>query len=108
MNFTPGTIVAARDREWIVQTPDADTPETVLRLRPLTGTAADDFLLDTSLEPDVSPASFPPPDPEKAGTFSQALLLRDALRLSLRAGAGPLRSFGNLAFAPRAYQLAPS
>ena len=107
MNFTPGTIVAARGREWIVQTPDADTPETVLRLRPLTGTAADDFLLDTSLEPDVSPASFPPPDPEKAGTFSQALLLRDALRLSLRAGAGPLRSFGNLAFAPRAYQLVP-
>lgn len=107
MNFTPGTIVAARGREWIVQTPDADTPETVLRLRPLTGTAADDFLLDTSLEPDVSPASFPPPDPEKSGTFSQALLLRDALRLSLRAGAGPLRSFGNLAFAPRAYQLVP-
>ena len=107
MNFTPGTIVAARGREWIVQTPDADTPETVLRLRQLTGTAADDFLLDTSLEPDVSPASFPPPDPEKAGTFSQALLLRDALRLSLRAGAGPLRSFGNLAFAPRAYQLVP-
>ena len=107
MNFTPGTIVAARGREWIVQTPDADTPEPVLRLRPLTGTAAEDFLLDTSLEPDVSPASFPPPDPEKAGTFSQALLLRDALRLSLRAGAGPLRSFGNLAFAPRAYQLVP-
>ncbi|MBE6383339.1 MAG: DEAD/DEAH box helicase [Lentisphaerae bacterium] len=107
MNFTPGTIVAARGREWIVQTPDADTPETVLRLRPLTGTALDDFLLDTSLEPDVSPASFPPPDPEKSGTFSQALLLRDALRLSLRAGAGPLRSFGNLAFAPRAYQLVP-
>ena len=107
MNFTPGTIVAARGREWIVQTPDADTPETVLRLRPLTGTAADDFLLDTSLEPDVSPASFPPPDPEKSVTFSQALLLRDALRLSLRAGAGPLRSFGNLAFAPRAYQLVP-
>ncbi len=24
MNFTPGTIVAARGREWIVQTPDAD------------------------------------------------------------------------------------
>ncbi|MBR3923080.1 MAG: DEAD/DEAH box helicase, partial [Kiritimatiellae bacterium] len=49
----------------------------------------------------------PPPDPEKSGTFSQALLLRDALRLSLRAGAGPLQSFGNLAFAPRAYQLVP-
>ncbi len=107
MTYSPGTIVAARGREWIVQPPDADAPETVLRLRPLTGTAADDFLLDTGLEPEVAPASFPPPDPGKAGTFSQALLLRDALRLSLRAGAGPLRSFGNLAFAPRAYQLVP-
>lgn len=107
MTYSPGTIVAARGREWIVQPPDADQAETVLRLRPLTGTAADDFLLDTGLEPEVAPASFPPPDPGKAGTFSQALLLRDALRLSLRAGAGPLRSFGNLAFAPRAYQLVP-
>lgn len=107
MTYSPGTIVTARGREWIVQPPDADAPATVLRLRPLTGTAADDFLLDTGLEPEVAPAAFPPPDPAKAGTFSQALLLRDALRLSLRAGAGPLRSFGNLAFAPRAYQLVP-
>lgn len=36
-----------------------------------------------------------------------ALILRDALRLKLRSGAGPFRSFGNLAFEPRAYQLVP-
>ena len=107
MTYTPGTIVSARDREWIVQPKEDDLPESVLRLRPLTGTSEDEFLLDCELESDVAPASFPPPDADKAGTFSQALLLRDALRLSLRAGAGPFRSFGNLTFAPRAYQLVP-
>ena len=105
--FTPGTLITARGREWIVQPPEPDFPETILRLRPLSGTSEDEFLLDMALEKDVGPASFPPPDPEKAGTFRQAILLRDALRLSLRAGAGPFRSFGNLAFAPRAYQLVP-
>jgi hypothetical protein len=34
-------------------------------------------------------------------------LLRDALLLSLRRGAGPFRSFGQLAFEPRAHQLVP-
>ncbi len=107
MTYTPGTIVSARSREWIVQPLDKDLPPHILRLRPLTGSCEDEFLLDTSLETNVQPASFPPPDPEHAGNFSQALLLRDALRLSLRAGAGPFRSFGNLTFAPRAYQLVP-
>ena len=36
-----------------------------------------------------------------------ALLLRDALLLSLRRGAGPFRSFGQIAVEPRAYQLVP-
>jgi len=60
MTYTPGTIVSARGREWIVQPPDAELPEDVLRLRPLTGTSEDEFLLDTGLEPNVSPASFVP------------------------------------------------
>ena len=105
--FAPGTLITARGREWIIQPPEPDFPKTILRLRPLSGTSEDEFLLDMALEKDVGPASFPPPDPAKAGTFQQAILLRDALRLSLRAGAGPFRSFGNLAFAPRAYQLVP-
>jgi len=33
--------------------------------------------------------------------------MRDSLRLKLRAGAGPFRSFGHLAVEPRAYQLVP-
>lgn len=31
----------------------------------------------------------------------------DALQLKLRSGAGPFRSFGNIAVEPRAYQLVP-
>lgn len=54
-----------------------------------------------------SPAVFEPPDPDRPGSQEAALLLRDALRLKLRAGAGPFRSFGNLNVEPRAYQLAP-
>ena len=42
-----------------------------------------------------------------AGGHDAALLLRDALLLSLRRGAGPFRSFGQIAVEPRAYQLVP-
>ncbi|MEI2625258.1 MAG: SNF2-related protein, partial [Giesbergeria sp.] len=55
----------------------------------------------------VTPATFAWPDPEQAGNHAAALLLRDALRLKLRAGGGPFRSFGNIAVEPRAYQLVP-
>src|SRR5690606_28743625 len=36
-----------------------------------------------------------------------ARLLRDAVRLNIRAGAGPFRSFGRIAVEPRPYQLVP-
>jgi superfamily II DNA or RNA helicase len=55
----------------------------------------------------IESATFPPPDLAHAGTQAAGLLLRDAMRLAFRSGAGPFRSFGNLAFAPRAYQLVP-
>jgi superfamily II DNA or RNA helicase len=53
------------------------------------------------------PATFPWPDPNRPGVHDAAILLRDALQLKLRAGAGPFRSFGNIAVEPRAYQLVP-
>src|SRR6202020_474321 len=40
-------------------------------------------------------------------TQNAALLLSEALRLSLRRGAGPFRSAARLGFEPRAYQLVP-
>ena len=55
----------------------------------------------------VESATFPPPDSSTPGSYSSAILLRDALRLKLRSGAGPFRSFGHIAVEPRAYQLVP-
>jgi hypothetical protein len=105
LSFSPGSLVRARGREWIVL-PDA--AENFLRLRPLSGAESDVQVLDPALEPDaVVPASFDVPSPEHYGTQTEALLLRDALLLSLRRGAGPFRSAGHIGFEPRAYQLVP-
>ena len=52
-------------------------------------------------------ATYPWPEPAQTGDLTGAALLRDALRLSLRAGAGPFRSVGRLLLAPRPYQYAP-
>jgi len=104
-NYQPGNLVHARGREWVVQ--NESTPDW-LRLRPLGGTDDDIIALipDLELVP-VQSATFPWPDAAKPGNHSGALLLRDALRLKLRTGGGPFRSFGNIAVEPRAYQLVP-
>jgi superfamily II DNA or RNA helicase len=103
--FKPGDLVKARGREWVVlpeQRPD------VLRLRPLGGSDDDATLIYVPIEPEPpTHATFSPPDPTKPGDQTAAVILRDALRLKLRAGAGPFRSIGNIAFEPRAYQLVP-
>jgi len=104
-NFMPGNLVRARGREWVVQT---DSQPDWLRLRPLGGADEDIIALMPELElQPVEPATFPWPDPARPGNHAAALLLRDALRLKLRAGGGPFRSFGNIAVEPRAYQLVP-
>lgn len=104
-NFAPGNLVHARGREWVVQN---ESTESWLKLRPLGGTDDDIISLipELELEP-VKSATFQWPDANKPGNHSAALLLRDALRLNLRTGAGPFRSFGNIAVEPRAYQLVP-
>ena len=105
VQFKPGDLVRARGREWVVLPvlrPD------LLKLRPLGGAENDATLIYLPLEPEPPvPATFDLPDPDKPGSQEAALLLRDALRLKLRAGAGPFRSFGNLNVEPRAYQLVP-
>lgn len=104
-DFLPGNLVRARGREWVVQ---SDSRRDWLRLRPLSGADDEGIILvpDLELHP-VEPASFDWPDSAQAGNHAAALLLRDALRLTLRAGAGPFRSFGNIAVEPRGYQLVP-
>ena len=101
--FSPGELVRARGREWVVVEAHA-----ALSLRPLTGSEAEieTILPELEVEPVVY-ATFDAPDATRSGGREAAQLLRDALRLSLRRGAGPFRSAGRLNFAPRAYQLAP-
>jgi superfamily II DNA or RNA helicase len=104
-DFMPGNLVRARGREWVVQ---SESRRDWLRLRPLGGADDDTIALIPELEiQPVEPATFPWPDPVLAGNHAAALLLRDALRLKLRAGGGPFRSFGNIAVEPRGYQLVP-
>ena len=104
-DFPPGSLVRARGREWIVM-PASRGAE--LHLRPLGGSEEDETILYVPLElQPPEPASFAPPDPTQARDHAASALLLDALMLSLRHGAGPLRSFGHIAVQPRAYQLVP-
>lgn len=103
--FYPGSLVSARGREWIVLPESASD---TLRLRPLGGGEKDETLIYLPLERQpVGPASFPWPTVEQARNHAASQLLMDALQLKLRSGAGPFRSFGNIAVEPRAYQLVP-
>lgn len=102
-SFSPGELIHARGREWIVL-----NGGDALRIRPLTGSEHEIETIVPELE--VSPvrhAAFDPPDISRTAGREAAQLLRDALRLSLRRGAGPFRGAGRINFEPRAYQLAP-
>ena len=105
LDLQPGSLISARGREWVVLPGSAGD---ILHLRPLGAGDEETTRLYVPLErAPLHPARFPPPEPSQAGSQAAGLLLRDALRLAFRAGAGPFRAFGNLAFAPRAYQLVP-
>jgi len=103
--YNPASIVTARDREWVVL-PESTGDDLYLRAL---GSGDDDRIRLLSTLEQVEQATFPAPQPEDAreGNQQSGQLLRDATLLKLRAGAGPFRSIGNLAFEPRAYQLVP-
>lgn len=105
LNFSPGDLVRARGREWVA----LPAPRVgVLSLRPLSGNENDVVVLDPSLElSPVEAARFDLPEDAKPTVQAKAALLADALRLTLRRGAGPFRSAAQLAFEPRTYQLVP-
>jgi SNF2 family DNA or RNA helicase len=103
MGFSAGELVHARGREWIVL-----SGGDAIRIRPLTGSELEVETIIPELEAEpIRYAAFEPPSIERSGPREAAQLLRDALRLSLRRGAGPFRGAGRINFEPRAYQLAP-
>jgi len=104
-NYSIGSIVKVRNREWIViPSPNKD----VLMLKPLGGSEKEisGIYLPLNLEK-IEPAAFPKPDINKTSDLTSIKLLRDASRLSFRSGAGPFRSLGKLSVRPRPYQFVP-
>lgn len=105
VTFAAGDLVRARGREWVAL---PGTGENVLALRPLSGSENDTVVLDPALELlPVTSARFDLPADARSTVQAKAALLADALRLTLRRGAGPFRSAAQLAFEPRTYQLVP-
>lgn len=105
MQFSIGSLVKARGREWVV------LPESVndfLVLRPLGGGDHERAGIYLPLEAaDVKPARFDLPNPDRPGDFRSSRMLRDAVRLGFRSSAGPFRSFARMNVEPRPYQLVP-
>jgi len=102
-SFAVGSLVRARDREWVVL---PDSSDDLLVLRPLGGGEDDVAGVLPAVEA-VEPATFPPPTLDDIGDATSARLLRSALRLGFRSSGGPFRSFASLAVTPRTYQLVP-
>ncbi|MFA3839551.1 DEAD/DEAH box helicase [Streptomyces aureus] len=103
LTYSAGSLVAARGREWVVLPESA--PD-MLVLRPLGGGDDDIAAVFPSFE-EVRPAEFAAPDADDLGDQRAAGLLRTALRVGFRSGAGPFRSLASIAVEPRAYQLVP-
>lgn len=101
--FRPGTLVTARGREWLVL---PGSPAGTLLVRPLGGRDDETTVLLPARDTPAT-ATFGAPSVEDRGDAARARLLRDALRLSFRATAGPFRSFAALSVSPRNYQLVP-
>lgn len=103
MPYAVGSLVRARNREWVVL---PESQDDFLMLRPLGGAEDEIAGICTALEP-VEPASFDLPDPNEIGDYRSCRLLRDAIRLGFRSSAGPFRSFAKIGVEPRPYQLVP-
>ncbi|EIV91336.1 DEAD/DEAH box helicase [Frankia sp. QA3] len=101
--YQPGSVVAARGRDWVVLPGSAAD---LLIARPLNG---DEEFIAALFPDEISPAAFARPKvgPNTVGDHQSARLLTTALRLGFDAGAGPLRSLASVAVTPRNYQLVP-
>ncbi|MGH3565220.1 MAG: hypothetical protein ACRDRH_04150 [Pseudonocardia sp.] len=103
MTFSPGSLVRARGRDWVVLPKSADD---LVVVRPLGGGDDEIAAILTAVE-DVAAPEYAAPDPSDAGNAVNAGLLRTALQIGFRSTAGPFRSVASLAVEPRPYQLVP-
>ena len=109
-----GSLVRVRGRDWVVQ-PESYQIEDLLFLQPLDGSLHTTIAVDTALE-EVNSSSFLLPPAQNSdsgdsrnniGNLEQAVLLRDAVKLSFRNAAGPFRCLSRIGVEPRPYQLVP-
>ncbi|WP_457027847.1 helicase-related protein [Kitasatospora sp. P5_F3] len=103
LSYSAGSLVTARGREWVVL---PESAADMLVLRPLGGSDDDIAAVFPAFE-EVKGAEFAPPSPTDLGDQRAAGLLRSALRIGFRSGAGPFRSLAGIAVEPRAYQFVP-
>ena len=109
-----GSLVRVRGRDWVVQ-PESYRIEDLLFLHPLDGSLHTTIAVDATLE-NVTSSSFSLPVAQNTdeknsrnniGSLEQAILLRDAVKLSFRNAAGPFRCLSRIGVEPRPYQLVP-
>ncbi|MEU2490014.1 helicase-related protein [Streptomyces sp. NPDC007883] len=103
LTYSAGSLVKARGREWVVL---PESKADLLVLRPLGGSDDDVAAVFPAFET-VEEARFAAPEASDLGDQRAAGLLRTALRVGFRSGAGPFRSLAGIAVEPRAYQLVP-
>lgn len=110
MEFKTGTLVAFRDRPWVVQQSDNNQ---VIILKPLGGTDTESIGLYKPLyegKLDIVSYNFKKPSISDLGANSykdSTQVLYNACRLSFRDIAGPFQCLGKLSFEPRPYQMVP-
>ncbi len=105
--YSPGTLVKARGRRWVVQPSD---DKDLLMIKPLGGAEEETTAIYIPLQfpqDHIEPDQFPIPGKEDIGDIGTAKQLYNAARLSFRNGAGPFRSLAKLSFRPRSYQMVP-
>lgn len=106
-DIQPGSLVAFRDRDWVVLPSD---DKDLMLLRPLGGAEEETTAVYLPLKlpgEEVTKSEFPQPTVKDLGDFATARMLFNAARLSFRHASGPFRCMGRLSFRPRNYQLVP-
>lgn len=103
---TPGNLVKARGREWIVM-PSEDQDPDVVMVKPLGGSEAEKTGILMSVEGTPKRYELPLPEEKDLNPFENARLLFHAAKLSFRHASGPFRCMARLNFRPRPYQLVP-